>query len=307
MNEENQCTSQIVSEIAILKELATLDPLSDRPFKVLISDDEQFTLLAESFSGETLDGEKIVHMNGEIVLTAGGRLIRMDALRGTDTALFNIEGHQITEDFPLKRHIFYTAVIYAHGLQKGDAWEKLKPVISIVVYKDKGDVALIEKCALSGDLLKTDADRKQLIMIAVNTAKWKDAPTEELRAYLATLHYGIMTEENKMRFADVNVDSDAFAKAQRAVRMACAHTKREDYNEKGDDAMSAIYATYLSKEDREAARKEGEARGEVRGEARGLHLAWEIINSLKANTPVSEIAGKFKVSVSEVEKFKASL
>ena len=54
--------------------------------------------------------------------------------------------------------------------------------------------------------------------------------------------------------------------------MACAHTKKEDYDKEGDDTMSAVYATYLSKEDREAA----ESRGEARGESRGLTLAWEI-------------------------------
>ena len=171
-------------EIDILKELATLDPLDDRAFKILASDDEQFKTLAESFSGEVLGDEKIIHMNGEIVLTANGRLIRVDSLRDTTAAFINMDGQIKAEEFPFKRHVFYTALIYANGIQKGDSWEKLKPVISIVIYKDKSEAALIEKASLIGTLVKTDDDGKQLTLISVNTAKWKTAPTEELRAYL---------------------------------------------------------------------------------------------------------------------------
>jgi len=93
--------------------------------------------LFSAATGESLDGEKIIHMNGEIVLIANGRLIRTDALRGTASSFFNMESQIETDDFPLARHIFYTAVIYASGIQKGDSWDKLKPVISIVIYKDK--------------------------------------------------------------------------------------------------------------------------------------------------------------------------
>jgi len=298
MNDENKPIPKIISEIDILKELSTLDPLDDRAFKILISDDEQFTFMAESFSGENLTEEKIIHMNGEIVLTANGRLIRTDSLRGTVAAFFNMESQIETEKFPLKRHIFYTAVIYASGIQKGDSWEKLKPVISIVIYKEN-NAALIEKGAFTGEIFKTDDDRKQLTLIAVNTAKWKDAPTAELRAYLATLHTGIMTEENKADFADVDTGSDAFARIQRAVKIACAHTKRQEYDDRGDDSMTAILDQYISKEAKEAA--------EASGQAKGLNLAWEIINLLKANTPIAEIAKKFNISASEVERFKTAL
>jgi len=303
------------NEIDILKELATLDPLDDRAFRIYISDDDEFAFLAKSLSGESLDGETIIHMNGEIVLTANGRLIRTDALRSTISTFFNIEGQIKTEDFPLTRHIFYTAVIYANGIQKGDAWNQLKPVISIVIYKDKGEADLFEKATLEGSLIKTDADRKHLTLIAVNTAKWKMAPSEELRAYLSTLHHGIMTEDNKSDFTSVDTNSNAFIRIQRAVRMACAHTKKQEYDEKGDDSMSAVYATYLSKEEREAAVNEGEARGEARGEASGeargrkqaFDVILEIINLLKSNVPVPEIASKYKISTQEIEKLRGVL
>ena len=293
------------TEINIIKELATLDPLDDRAFRIFLSDDVQFTLLAEAFSGETLDGEKIVHMNGEIVLTAKGKLIRADSLRDTDSAFINIDGQIKTSDFPFKRHVFYTAAIYANGIKQGGAWDSLKPVISIVIYKNKGDSDLFEKAALSGNLVKTEDDGKQLIMISVNTAKWKDAPNEEIKAYLATLHHGIMTEDNKADFADIDIDGSAFTNIQRAVRIACAHTKKQDYDDeqKGDKAMSALIATYLTKEEKEAAKNEGK----VEGQSKGLHIALEIFNLLKTNTPVAEIAARYQLAASEVEKFKTAL
>jgi len=295
MTDENKPMPQNISEIDILKELATLDPLDDRAFRIYISDDEEFSFLAESISGESLDGEKIIHMNGEIVLTANGRLIRTDALRGTATAFFNMESQIETDDFPLERHIFYTAVIYASGIQKGDSWDKLKPVISIVIYKDKGETALVENAALAGTLMKTDADRKHLTLIAVNTAKWKTAPTEELRAYLSTLHHGIMTEDNKADFASVDTSSNAFTRIQRAVKMACAHTKKQEYDDKGDDSMSAILDQYISKEAKEETRNQT------------FDVVFEIINLLKSNVPVREIANKYKVTVNQVEKLREAL
>ena len=181
MNDESQTPRQAeINDLAIiLSELATLDPLEDRPLKILLSDDEQFRNLAEMLSGEEFSPGILVQMNGEIVLTTGGKLIRADSLRGAGTALVNIDGQIIARDFPLKRHIFYTSVIYASGIEKGGKWDELKPVFSIVIYKDKGDAKLFEKATLAGDLIKTDDDSKQLTMIAVNTAKWKDAETEE--------------------------------------------------------------------------------------------------------------------------------
>jgi len=290
MHDENQPLSQNVSEVDILKELATLDPLDDRAFKILASDDEQFKVLAELFSGETLDGEKIINMNGEIVLTIEGRLIRVDILRDTDTAFINLDAQIKTSDFPFKRHVFYTAAIYAHGIQKSDSWEKLKPVISIVIYKDKGEAALYQKASLTGTLIETEDDGKQLTLISVNTAKWRDAPTEEMKAYLATLHHGILTEDNKADFADVDVTSKAFSKMQKAVIIACAHTKKQEYE--GDDSMSVVLDQYISKEAKEAA------------EERGMDIAQKIIRMLKENIDVADIARECNVSAQRVESLR---
>jgi len=198
--------------------------------------------------------------------------------------------------FPIKRHIFYTAAIYASGIQKGDEWDNLKPVFSIVLYKNKGDAKLFERAALTGDLIKTSDDSKQLSMIAINTAKWKDAESKDLRAYLATFHHGIMTEENKSDFAGVDVESTVFTGIQRAVRMACAHTKKQDYEEKGDDSMAALYATYLTDEERIAA--------EVRGEAKGRSATREIYRLIMKNVPMSEIADRYQLSTEEVKELE---
>ena len=146
MTDENQSLPQNTGDMSdILRELATLDPLDDRALKILLSDDEQFTLLAEALSGKSLDEDKIININGELVLSVKGRLIRLDALRDTSAGYINIEGQIEASDFPFKRHVFHGAFIYVSGLQKSETWQSLKPVTSIVIYKDKGQAGFIEK------------------------------------------------------------------------------------------------------------------------------------------------------------------
>ena len=93
--------------------------------------------------------------------------------------------------------------------------------------------------------------------------------------------------------------------------MACACTKKREYDEKGDDSMSALYETYLSEEEREAAETRGEARGEARGIERGKKQTFEImlemIGLLKSNVPVPEIASKYKITTQEIEKLRGVL
>jgi len=99
------------------------------------------------------------------------------------------------------------------------------------------------------------------------------------------------------------LSSDTFTRIQRAVKIACAHTKKQEYKNEGDDSMTAILDQYITKEAREAA----EARGEARGEARAFNIVSEVISSLKANVPVSEIASKYKIAIQEVEKLRTAL
>ena len=309
--------------IDILKDLATLDPLDDRALKILLSDDEQFVKLAEAFMEQKLDEDSIVDINGELTLSVKGRLIRLDALRDTNLGFINMEGQIESSSFPFKRHLFYGAFIYATGIQKSDSFHDLKPVVSIVVYKEKGEAELIDKAYLAGGLVKTEDDSKQLTLIAINTKKWREAPTEELRTYLSTFHHGIITEENKSDFNGVDINSTTFKSFQRAVRMACAQTKQQEYKEKGDDYMAKVYTSFLTDEERIAAEEKGELRGrlegkiegklegkmegKIEGKIEGKALAIEIFRLLKAGIPVPEIARKCNVTPSEVEEFRIVL
>jgi len=283
----------------ILQELATLNPLDDRAFRILLSDDEQFIVLAEALLGQKLDEDKIININGEIVLSVKGRLIRLDALRDTNIGYVNMEGQMDASDFPFKRHVFHGAFVYVNGIQKSGSWDELKPAISIVVYKDKGGDAVIETASLSGSLVKSSNDKNQLQLMAVNSKQWKEAESEELRIYLSTLHNGIMTDENKGSFVGVDTDADTFLMFQRAVRLACAKTKQQEYKEKGDDFMATQYATYLTDEERVAAKEEGENTA--------FGLAVEIISMLKAGVPTSEIAEKCRVKPRVVEELRIAL
>jgi len=80
---------------------------------------------------------------------------------------------------------------------------------------------------------------------------------------------------------------------------ACAKTKQQEYIEQGDEFMATKYVSYLSDEERVAAMS--------KGKLEGLNLAWEIINMLKLNIPISEIADKYRVSTTDVERFKTAL
>ena len=281
--------------INILKELATLDPLEDRAFKILLSDDAQFALLAEAFTGQKIDEDCIIDINGEIVFTVKGRLIRLDSLRDTSLGYVNMEGQIVATDFPYKRHIFHSAAIYVNGIQKSDSWQDLKPVVSIVVYKDKGEASLIETAFMSGDLVKGEDDRKQLHLVAINTKKWNDAKSADLKIYLSTLHYGILTEDNKSRFANVDIDDPVFVAFQSAVKRACATTKQQEYKEKGDDFMATQYATFITEEEKQAAI------------AKGYERTRMALRLLKEDTPVAEVAKMCQMTVREVENLRNDL
>ena len=277
--------------INILKELATLDPLEDRAFKILLSDDTQFALLAEAFTGKNLYDERLININGEIALTVNGRLVRLDTLRDTGEGYINVESQIVAADFPFKRHVFHSAIVYINGIQKGDSWQSLKPVTSIVVYKDKGDAKLIETGCLAGDIVKTNDDSQQLCLIAVNTKKWRDAESDALKVYLSTLYHGILTEDNKSDFADIDIEDPVFIKFQVAVKLACARTKQQEYKEKGDEFMATQYATFLTEEERLYEREQT------------LELARKIVQMLDENVPIPEIAKACRVTTRVVESF----
>ena len=283
----------------LLQELATLNPLDDRAIKILLSDKEQFKALSDALLEQNLNEDKIISINGEIVYSVKGRLVHLDSLHDTDLGYVNMEGQMEAADFPIKRHIFYGAFVYVNGIQKNESWDKLKPSISIVIYKDKDDDAAIETAALAGNLIKSDDAKKQLQFMAVNTKKWRDVESEELRIYLSTLHNGIMTDENKDSFVGANTNTRIFDKFQRAVKLACARTKQQEYKEKGDDSMATQYATFLSEKERIAALEEGAKSG--------FSLALEVMKLIKDGVPTSEIAKQCRLTTREVEDFKVAM
>lgn len=128
-----------------------------------------------------------------------------------------------------------------------------------------------------------------------------------MRAYLATLYNGIMTENNKADFAEVDTNSSAFAEVQSAVKIACAYIKKQEYDDSGDDTMTAIFDQYITKEAREAAEKKGRSEGRAEGIKQTFDVISDVIRLLKENVPVVEIADKCEITVQEVEKLRIVL
>lgn len=251
--------------VDILKDLATLEPLNDKALKILLSDDEHFRELAEACLDKKIAEGDLLDINGELLFSVKGKLVRLDSVRRTIDGLINIEGQTDQYKFPFKRHLYYWAAMYVSELPEGAEYKDLKSAISIVVYKDKGDTELIEKAYLRGELVKTEDDSSQLNLVAINTKKWRSAPTEKMRTYMSILHNGIMLEETKNKYADIDTETETFKKFYQAVTMACARIRYEEHKSRGDEHMSVAYKSFISEEERALARQEGMQKGMQKG------------------------------------------
>ncbi|MCL1997455.1 MAG: hypothetical protein FWG65_01660 [Turicibacter sp.] len=262
-------TEELRQEIYALA--AERNPLNDGIFKIFLQADEMFIIIAEGSLGEKIGTEEqLIDINGEITLTAGGKVIRMDALRLAEMGAINVDGQVDTAKFPFVRHLYYGAAVYVHGLRSGDEYEKLRPVASIVVYKSKRGAALFEEAYLAGNLIKTAEERRQIRLVAVNAAKWREAKDSHLRMMLALLHNGLLTEQNRKKFVGLDTEDPMFARMQEYLRTASVASKYHECLEKGDDFMAARVFSVLSEEEREKSELKGRAEGRAEGIAEGI-------------------------------------
>jgi len=181
----------------ILADIATRDIIRDGAFKIFLKNPELFGNVVEDITGDQLPDECEVLINGEIQLTVNGKAIQPDTLTVVETGTYNIEVQTKSSGFPFHRHLFYWATIYANSLKSGEDYKDLKPVVSIVIFKDKGGVNLREDAYLSGTLTAKAKAKNHLQLIAINAAKWKEAKNERLKYFLALVHNGIYIGANR--------------------------------------------------------------------------------------------------------------
>jgi hypothetical protein len=234
----------------IMEQIQVVDPLDDKAFKILLSDDQCFKLIAESVLGITIPSDCIVSIQGEMSLSVNGKLIRIDNFRSTEKSVINMEAQNEAGKFTYKRHLFYGSIAYAFTLQSGQDYESLKPATSIVFYKDKGEAELIEHASLSGTLIKTEEERTMLILMAVNVKKWDEAKTETLRYLLQIINGQKITQEQAV--------PAAIQEFYKNVLRARAVVRYETLKEKGETEMAeGILKGYLTPEQERAAEERG--------------------------------------------------
>jgi predicted transposase/invertase (TIGR01784 family) len=263
----------------IMEQIQLVDPLDDKAFRILLSDDQCFKFIAESVLGITIQSDCIVSIQGEMSLSVNGKLIRMDNFKSAGNNVINMEAQNEASKFTYKRHLFYGSIAYAFTLQSGQDYESLKPATSIVFYKDKGEAELIEYANLSGSLIKNEEEKSMLILMAVNVKKWNEAKTETLKYLLQIINGQKISKE----FAVPAVIEEFYNNVLRAR----AVVRYETLKEKGETEMAeGILKGYLTPEQEKTA--------EERGIEKGAQKV--AINMLKKNKPLSEIVADTEFS-----------
>ena len=270
--------------------IRSVSPLDDTVFKKLLENRESFRLLAEAILDTPIPEGEISNIPGEYVAFSGGKTIRMDSFRNTLLGVVNLEAQRDAKKFIFKRHLYYWSAAYMSSLRKGQEYEMLRPAISIVFYESKPNAAWKEEASLSGSLV---SEEEQLLnMIAINTAKWQDAPNERVRQYLSLLHNGILSERNRSKFANVDTSSAMFSDMDRRIRLASAEIKYEESVMKGDKAMAAELYKYLTTEEA--------AEAEAKGKAKTVKVI-KLFMQMKSS---EEIARALNIPIEEVNELR---
>ena len=229
------------------RELATVDPLEDKAWKILFSDEEVAEELLQVIFNQTLRRDEKFIVNGEIVLSVQGKKIIADSLFSTSLGMVNVEGQGIARNFTFKRHLYYWAALYSSQLDKGLDYEKLVPVTSIVLYKDNGEAEIEEVTMLKRLPTKLEWQYDdQLKLIAINTAKWEDSCDDKMRYLLKLFHEGLASED---------IDNPDYMRYKNLMRRACAVTMKTNCEEGSE--MKNLLNGYISEEEKAESKIEG--------------------------------------------------
>jgi len=87
---------------------------------------------------------------------------------------------------------------------------------------------------------------KQITLIAVNTKKWRDAPTERLRTVLQILHKAAANDLSL--YEDVNLEDEKIKFFHNAVVKACSKYRLEVHREVGNEEMVKLYGDLIEEQ-----------------------------------------------------------
>ena len=274
---EDVITEEVVDQ-HLKQYLATADPLADRAFKVLLSEELLYKRLIASIVGDNLK-ETLVSINCEFIFRVKGKAIQVDTIQKAQNAIYNIEGQGENKAFSFKRHLYYWSAIFAYSLTKGNKYETLVPVVSVVIYKKTGRKKVKRKAVLKGDLLSSFDDEKLLQMYSICAAHWREEADEFLRYFLALIDLGIDKELIYYQQQGLDIASNTFKMLYNSIFISCCDPHVEKLEKTGDVVMAEAVRGYLASKDREKIRAEGweEGRAEaqeealVQGEVRALY------------------------------------
>jgi len=276
--------------LSVVNLISSVSPLDDTVFKKLLENPESFRLLAEAILGSPLPEGEISDIPGEYVAFSGGKTIRMDSFRNTPLGVINLEVQRDAKKFIFKRHLYYWAAAYMSSLRKGQEYEMLRPAISIVFYESKPDAAWKEEASLSGSLVLGEG--QLLNLIAINTAKWQDAPNVIVQQYLSLLHNGTLNKKNRSKFTGVDTSSTSFIDMDRRIRLASVEIKYDESVRKGDKTMAAELYKYLTAEE--------VAKTEAKTETKTINVI-KLFMQMKSS---EEIAKALNIPLEKVNKLR---
>ena len=255
----------------LIEYLATVDPLEDRAFKIILSDESIFKRLIEAVAGDVIkEKEAFVSFNAGIVFRVKGKEVQLDTVRQTKEAIYNVEGQGKFKKFSFQRQLYYWSVVFAYSLSKGKEYETLIPVISIVVYRNTYLNKVRRKAKLTGDLLSSYEDENLLQMFSLCTANWREEKNQWLRYFLALIDLGLGKDLAYYQEQEIDVTSNTFIVLYNSLLISCCDIHIKDLEEKGEITMAEAARTYLSSKDKERFLAEGMARGMAKGEIKGM-------------------------------------
>ena len=302
--------------------LVGVDPLADESFRILLSDKKIFRRLINNILEKEISGDALIAINTSIIYRQDGKEVRLDTAFRNESGAYNVEAQKKAKKFSFKRHLYYWSALFAYTLGKGGTsgdYEKLKPVVSIVVYSNTGREQVMRKANLSGDLFAVSEDKDLLQMYSLNAKLWKEASKKWLKNFLALVYLGLDKDASYYAEQGLDTESHEFLTLYNAMYVSCCSGYVNILEKKGDSGMAENVRSFLSaKELAKFEAREDELEEKIKEYQTSIKereasiketIKASIIDKIKLcvdfGCSVKETADKLNMSLSEVKKLAA--